>query len=79
MADTTCGTQMPPVRRIHDSNCGRRSRDSQLAGEVLKPVTVLQPQTRRSLELAARHPGPIHLLLTDLSMPPWMAGNCTVG
>ncbi|RPI10080.1 MAG: response regulator, partial [Acidobacteriales bacterium] len=43
-----------------------------LAGEVLRRhgYNVLQAADGvEALELAAQHPGPIHLLLTDLSMP----------
>lgn len=54
---------------IADDEAGIRT----LAGEVLRShgYIVLQAADGvEALELAAKHPGPIHLLLTDLSMPP---------
>ena len=53
---------------VADDEAGIRT----LAGEVLRchGHNVLQAADGvEALELAARHPGPIHLLLTDLSMP----------
>jgi diguanylate cyclase (GGDEF)-like protein len=53
---------------IADDEAGIRT----LAGEVLRShgYNVLQAADGiEALELAAQHPGPIHLLLTDLSMP----------
>lgn len=53
---------------IADDEAGIRM----LAGEVLRShgYNVLQAADGvEALELAAQHPGPIHLLLTDLSMP----------
>ncbi len=72
-ADTACGPQDAAgadgfTILIADDEAGIRM----LAGEVLRThgYNVLQAADGvEALELAAQHPGPIHLLLTDLSMP----------
>jgi CheY-like chemotaxis protein len=72
-ADTPCITQNAAdaggfTILIADDQAGIRM----LAGEVLRShgYNVLQAADGvEALELAAQHPGPIHLLLTDLSMP----------
>jgi diguanylate cyclase (GGDEF)-like protein len=73
LADTPCRTQAVAdaggfTILIADDQAGIRM----LAGEVLRShgYKVLQAADGvEALELAAQHPGPIHLLLTDLSMP----------
>ena len=73
LAETACGTQDAAAADgftilIADDEAGIRM----LAGEVLRShgYNVLQASDGvEALELAAQHPGPIHLLLTDLSMP----------
>ena len=73
LADTACGTHDAAdadgfTILIADDEEGIRT----LAGEVLRShgYNVLQAADGvEALELAAQHPGPIHLLLTDLSMP----------
>jgi diguanylate cyclase (GGDEF)-like protein len=73
LVDTACRTQDAAdadgfTILIADDEAGIRM----LAGEVLRShgYNVLQAADGvEALELAAQHPGPIHLLLTDLSMP----------
>ncbi len=73
LADTACGTQDAAgadgfTILIADDQAGIRM----MAGEVLRShgYNVLQAADGvEALELAAQHPGPIHLLLTDVSMP----------
>jgi diguanylate cyclase (GGDEF)-like protein len=73
LADTPCRTQDAAdtggfTILIADDEAGIRT----LAGEVLRShgYNVLQAADGvEALELAAQHPGPIHLLLADLSMP----------
>ncbi len=73
LADAPCHTQDAAYAAgftvlIADDEAGIRA----LAGEVLRShgYNVLQAADGvEALELAAQHPGPIHLLLTDLSMP----------
>ncbi len=73
LEDTACRTQDAACADgftilIADDEEGIRT----LAGEVLRShgYNVLQAADGiEALELAAQHPGPIHLLLTDLSMP----------
>lgn len=73
LADTACRAQDAAgadgfTILIADDEAGIRM----LAGEVLRShgYNVLQAADGvEALDLAAQHPGPIHLLLTDLSMP----------
>jgi len=73
LADTPCRTRDATdaggfTILVADDEAGIRT----LAGEVLRShgYNVLQAADGvEALELAAQHPGPIHLLLTDLSMP----------